>query len=103
MASRKLDQRRQADAIAASQAAGAPASAGHLSPEAIQATLHELRVHQIELEMQNEELRLAQADLDVTRAPGAPRWQAHRPPGWRRWRPPGGAGQVAGWPWCGLL
>ena len=68
MASRQLDQRRKADAIAASQAAGAPASADHLSPEGIQATLHELRVHQIELEMQNEELRLAQADLDVTRA-----------------------------------
>ena len=39
-----------------------------LSPEATRQTLHELRVHQIELEMQNEELRLAQAELDTIRA-----------------------------------
>jgi PAS domain S-box-containing protein len=39
-----------------------------LSPEETRRTLQDLRVHQIELEMQNEELRRAQAELDATRA-----------------------------------
>jgi len=38
-----------------------------LSPEEIQDTLHELRVHQIELEMQNEELRRIQYELDIAK------------------------------------
>ncbi|WP_319467892.1 PAS domain-containing sensor histidine kinase [uncultured Pseudodesulfovibrio sp.] len=39
-----------------------------LSPEEMKQALHELRVHQIELELQNEELRRSQAELDAIRA-----------------------------------
>jgi len=38
------------------------------APEELAAAVHELRVHQIELEMQNEELRHAQLELDARRA-----------------------------------
>ena len=38
------------------------------APETLNRAIHELRIHQIELEMQNEELRRAQLELDVARA-----------------------------------
>ena len=38
------------------------------SPEAWRRTLRELRVHRVELEVQNEELRRAQAEIDAARA-----------------------------------
>ncbi len=37
-------------------------------PEEVRQTLHELRVHQVELELQNEELRRTQTELDAVRA-----------------------------------
>ena len=57
--------RRQAeellDGLSAAAAAASPV------PEELTAIVHELRVHQIELEMQNEELRRAQLELDAQR------------------------------------
>lgn len=38
------------------------------TPEATERLLHELRVHRIELELQNEELRRAHLELDDARA-----------------------------------
>ena len=37
------------------------------SPEMVNSIIHELRVHQIELQMQNDELRRIQADLEISR------------------------------------
>ncbi|MFH0730379.1 MAG: PAS domain-containing protein [Pseudomonadota bacterium] len=55
--------RRRAEEIA--QSSESPET---LSPEETRKMLHELRVHQIELEMQNEELRRSQMKLDAARA-----------------------------------
>ena len=60
--------RRQAEKIVREKAARMLEDPEALSPEETRQTLHELQVHQIELEMQNEELRRAQAELDASRA-----------------------------------
>ena len=64
-----VELRQKAEAAFREKAASAtPESEAALSPEQIRRTLQELRVHQIELEMQNEELRRAQVKLDAARA-----------------------------------
>ena len=60
--------RLRAEELDRREAALAPEHLEYLSPEEAQRTLHELRVHRIELEMQNEELRRAQTELDAERA-----------------------------------
>ncbi len=57
--------RRQAEEKARIQAARTPTAAEPLSPEETRQMLHELRVHQIEMEIQNEELRRAQVEVDA--------------------------------------
>jgi PAS domain S-box-containing protein len=57
--------RRQAEEKARARAALTPDPSEALSPEETRQTLHELRVHKIELEMQNEELRRMQVELDA--------------------------------------
>ena len=57
--------RNQAEELARKTAT--PASIGKMSPAQIELTLHELQVHQIELTLQNEELRRSQMELDTAR------------------------------------
>ncbi|MFO7559403.1 MAG: sigma 54-interacting transcriptional regulator [Desulfobacterales bacterium] len=60
--------RRQAEAIAREQASLSTENLGALSSEETRQMLNELRVHQIEVEMQNEELRRVLAEVDAERA-----------------------------------
>ncbi|HXA48327.1 MAG TPA: histidine kinase dimerization/phospho-acceptor domain-containing protein, partial [Burkholderiaceae bacterium] len=59
--------RQQAEARLRQHAALLPDEVAALSPEEARHLLHELGVHQIELEMQNEELRNSQLALDTAR------------------------------------
>jgi len=54
--------------MAEEKAARVPEDLAAVPPAQFPQIIHELRVHQIELEMQNEELRTAQADLDAMQA-----------------------------------
>ena len=60
--------RQRAEDVFREKAARMPENVAELSPDEVRQTLHELRVHQIELEMQNEELRRAQEELEAARA-----------------------------------
>ena len=60
--------RARAEATLQESSSRAPRDAATLTPEATGKLLHELQVHQIELEMQNEELRRSEAALDTSRA-----------------------------------
>lgn len=60
--------RKRAEKIAREKAAGTPDNLKALSPEETQQLLHELQVHQIELEIQNEELRRTQTELGAAGA-----------------------------------
>ena len=62
------DLRMHAENIIRKKTIGMPKSMEALSPEETRQTLHDLRVHQVELEMQNEELRRAQTELETMRA-----------------------------------
>ena len=63
-----VDLRQKAETIVREEAARTALDSGAPSPEEIQKSFHELRVHQVELELQNEELRTAQRALEENRA-----------------------------------
>lgn len=60
--------RSAAEAALRERTAQSPPSTDALLSESVRKTLHELRVHQIELEMQNDELQRTQAELAASHA-----------------------------------
>lgn len=68
VASTRQSLRQRAEAIALENTAHSPEQLAALSPEATRKLLHDLHVHQIELEMQSEKLRRVQVALDNSRA-----------------------------------
>jgi PAS domain S-box-containing protein len=60
--------RRRAEDLVSSKAAKVSLGNEPHPPDAMQQLLHELQVHQLELEMQNDELRKTQQKLDAARA-----------------------------------
>jgi diguanylate cyclase (GGDEF)-like protein/PAS domain S-box-containing protein len=60
--------RKQAESIIKNKNLGNRGNMGIMFSEEIEKILHELQVHQVELEMQNDELRIKQMELDTARA-----------------------------------
>lgn len=63
-----VDLRKRAEERVRNRAAESREDLGTLSPKEIRKVVHELRVHQVELEMQNDELRQAHVALQASRA-----------------------------------
>jgi len=62
------DLRRRAEDKTLEKVSSRPKRSEPLSPEETLRQIHELQVHQVELELQNEELRKAQDELEDSRA-----------------------------------
>ena len=60
--------RRRAEAMSRILAAKSPGNLESMSAEETWRLVHDLQVHQIELEMQNEELRRAQAEIEIAKS-----------------------------------
>ncbi len=65
---RSRELRMQAEKILSHNSPDVPENVDALSPGEVRRLLHDLRVYQIELEIQNEELRRAQLELEASRA-----------------------------------